>query len=89
MIAIGKKLVDSWSLDKTTPAAASGGPGHWHFIGHDEAETIVIHGRKVLDEWRKARPGDWDRHTATEYARSVAALLEVRRIANEVAESLT
>lgn len=85
MIELGGKLVDLWSLDTVTPAAFTGGPGAWHFAGHNEADAILVHGQRVLSKWRAARLGDWDQRRATEYARTVAAILGVRAAADEVA----
>lgn len=89
LLEIGGELVDLWSLDAVTPASFTGGPGAWKFEGHDYAEQIVLHGRKVLVEWRKARPGNWDRGTAEEYAKSVAALIRVDALTREVAQLLS
>jgi hypothetical protein len=54
-----------------------------------ESDAIVVNGRRVLREWRKARPGEWNLGQATEYSRSVAALLRVLSIAREVADALS
>jgi hypothetical protein len=85
MIREGEDLLNAWSLDGLDPALVSGRSGHWHFEGHNEAETIKVNGSLVLDNWRRARPADWHRTTAIEYARSVQALLYVRRAANRIA----
>lgn len=85
LIEIGERLVDLWSMDNLTPVQPTGAPGRWRFHGHNEAERIVVHGRRVLADWRAARPGDWDKRTAIEYARSVEALLEMVALSQEVA----
>lgn len=87
--ALGDELLDLWSLDTIQPIHhRQTRPGRWEFDRDDEARAITLHGRKVLDKWRAARPDPWDAHTATEYARSIAAILRIREIADEVAALL-
>jgi hypothetical protein len=87
--SLAVELIDLWSLDKVVGPPPTGGPGEWHFDRHDEADDIVVNGRKVLREWRKARPGDWDKKQATKYSASVAAVLRVFEIAQEVADTIS
>lgn len=87
LVEIGRELVDLWTMDpeRIKWAPPSGRPGSWHFQDHEKAEEIRVNGRAVLSEWRDARPGDWGRARAEEYARSVASLLRVRDLADVVA----
>lgn len=85
LIEHGHTLIDLWSLDATRPVVFDGKPGDWHFDGHDTVDSITIHGRAVLAKWRADRPGPWRRRVeATEYARSVAALLDVAEIRDAI-----
>ncbi len=84
LLEIGSELVDLWSLDTVSPVKITGANGRWKFEGHNNAERVRLHGRDVLAEWRSARPGAWTRRTATEYACSVAALLTMSALADEV-----
>ncbi|CAN5755565.1 hypothetical protein BH24ACT15_BH24ACT15_31420 [soil metagenome] len=77
LVAIGKDLVNLWSLDGLSGVHFSGSPGDWHFDNHDDADAIAMHGQRFLRMWRKDRPGPWDQGTAAEYARSVQAILGV------------
>jgi hypothetical protein len=88
LVAIGRDLIRLWSVDGVDAPSPTGQPGDWHFQNHSIAETISVNGRRVLHEWRRARPGEWDRHRATEYSRSVFALLSVYSIAQRVGELL-
>lgn len=88
LLEIGTELVDLWSLDTVVPVSFSGSAGAWKFDGHNDAEEIRFHGRDVLAEWRSGRSGDWTRQTATEYARTVAALLKISALSDEVKELL-
>lgn len=85
---LGEELVDVWSLESISPTEFTGSPGKWKFQGHNEAELIELHGRKVLRKWRKARDHEWDSSTAEEYARSIAAVLRTRAISKEVSSLL-
>ena len=88
LVILGRELVELWDVETVTPIDISGGPGNWHFVNHDQADDISIHGRRALATWRQARVGDWSPIRATEYARSVASILRVRAIADEVTETL-
>ena len=88
LVELGKGLVDLWSLDGVTPVNFHGQPGSWHFDLHNVVADLQVNGRQVLKEWRRARPGDWQRATAVEYARTVAALAEVKAIGGLVAIAL-
>lgn len=88
LVTLGVELVEVWSVDGISPVAITGRPGGWSFNGHSVAEAIRLHGRRVLKTWREGRPGEWDRRRAEEYGRTVAALLRLRAIADEVAEIL-
>lgn len=89
LLSLADALIDLWSLVDVVAPPPTGRPGEWHFDNHDEADAIVVNGRRVLHEWRKARPGDWNKDRATEYSRSVAAVLKVFSIAQEVADTLS
>lgn len=89
LVQIGAELVNVWDLDAVQPVTLTGGPGHWTFEGHNPADEAVFHGRRVLATWREARQGTWTRFRAVEYARSVAAVLRVRQLADDVTEALT
>ncbi len=84
LVQLGKELVEAWSLDSFNPVEFKGEPGSWHFANHESVEQVEIHGRQVLREWRKARPGDWPRNIALEYARTISALLRVLEISRRV-----
>lgn len=88
LLSLADELIDLWSLDNVIAPPPTGRLGEWHFDRHDEADAIVVNGRRVLHEWRKARPDAWNLGQATEYSRSVAALLKVTGIAQEVADKL-
>lgn len=88
LIELGQELVRLWSVDGVTPVDFRGQPGAWHFDLHNEVADLQVNGRKVLQEWRRARPGDWPHTTATEYARTVAALARTRVVGVLVAATL-
>ncbi len=88
LVELGAELVAVWSVDSLTPASITGRPGQWHFAGHNDAEAITPHDRNVLETWRNARPGPWDQVQASDYGRTVTALLRIRQSADEVARLL-
>ena len=93
LVSIGERLVTLWSLDTVDLAAKNaqpteGSPGKWTFTDHSTAEKIVVHGRGVLKDWRRDRPEPWSKEVAIEYGRSVAALIEIRELGNEIAALL-
>lgn len=88
LVELGRELVKLWSLDDVTPVDFHGRPGAWHFDLHNVVADLQVNGRKVLQEWRRARPGDWSNATATEYARSVSALAQVKADSGLVAIAL-
>lgn len=88
LVGLGRELVKLWSLDGVDPVNFHGQPGSWHFQLHNTLDDLQVNGRQVLREWRNARPGDWQRPTAVEYARTVAALAQVKAISKLVAIDL-
>lgn len=90
LVGLGNRLVDVWSLDGLEPAPHRFDGGTWVVEGEDELLGLRVHGRAVLSKWLNDRPDrrDWDRHLAQEYARTVAALAEVRATSRLVSELL-
>jgi hypothetical protein len=84
LIEYGIELIRLWTVDDVDAPEPTGRPGDWHFRDHSQAESITVNGRRVLYEWRRARPGEWDRHRAVEYSHSVFALLNVYKVAQHV-----
>jgi len=88
MVILGGQLIQYWTLDDIDAPPPAGRPGAWHFEDHDSADTIIVNGRRVLYEWRRARPGDWNRLRAIEYSRSVYALQQVHQLAQQIQDLL-
>jgi len=84
VIGLGRQLVDAWSVDGLKGVKHTGKPGRWSFDGHDDVADVEVNGRKVLMAWREARPGDWGKRTAAEYARTVEALQKLKDISDQV-----
>ena len=86
LVELGSRLVEVWSLDGVEPAPHEKDSGAWVVEGEEELMDLRVHGRAVLSKWLEGRPDrtDWDDHLAGEYARTVAALAEVKAASHRV-----
>lgn len=84
MVAIGRQLVDAWSVRGVKPRRPGRKDGEWQFWGHDAVKDTKVNGYPVLDRWRKARPEPWDMTVAAQYAEVVAALRRIRDLSEKV-----